>query len=68
MQQRDQTLIDAYLAVGQSVDRIAVFTEARNRFLSRLPQEAREPGDDLIIWRLVQLRKAKKLPALPSEN
>jgi hypothetical protein len=65
----DQALINAYASLGVSVDRIAVFIEIRHRFLARLPPDVRasQPDDD-IVWRLVQLRKARKLPINPSEN
>jgi len=66
---RDQALINAYTLLGGSVDRIAVFTEVRNKFLDCLPAEVRSKHeDDQIVWRLVQLRKARKLPTNPSEN
>lgn len=69
MTNRDQALISAYTSLGTSVDRIAVFTEVHTAFLARLPAEVRaEQGDDSIVWRLVQHRKNRKLPALPSEN
>jgi hypothetical protein len=68
MTSRDQALLNAYTSLGVSVDRIAVFTETRTKFLASLPAEAQADGDDATIWRLVQLRKNRKLPTLPSEN
>lgn len=69
MTNRDQVLINAYTTLGVSVDRIAVFTESRNAFLAQIPPDIRaNQDDDHILWRLVQLRKGRKLPTLASEN
>jgi hypothetical protein len=69
MNEQDQALVDAYTSLGVSVDRIAIFTELRPAFLARVPADIRaEQKDDHILWRLVQLRKNRKLPTLPSEN
>lgn len=68
MNRQDQVLIDAYTSIGVSVDRITVFIELRNAFLVRVPTDIRaERGDDHILWRLVQLRKNRRLPTLHSE-
>jgi hypothetical protein len=68
MSHRDQALITAYSSLGVSVDRIAVFLSVRRAFLDALPAEVRAVSDDELIWRLVQLRKDRKLPITPSEN
>ena len=69
MNNRDHILIDVYTSLGVSVDRITVFTKHRNAFLALVPADIRsEQDDDHILWRLVQLRKNRKLPTLPSEN
>jgi hypothetical protein len=69
MNVQDQAIVAAYSFLGTSVDRIAVFSELRAAFLARLPKELRaDHDDDQILWRLVQLRKNRKLPTLPSEN
>ena len=65
---RDQAIIEAYSSIGVSADRIAVFGQHRHEFLSRLPTEIRAEGDDDIIWRLLQLRKVRRLPSSPLEN
>jgi hypothetical protein len=68
MVDRDQALIKAYTSLGVSVDLIAVFAEVRNTYLASLPLEVRTLSDDDLIWRLIQLRKNRKLPTNPSEN
>ena len=69
MKNHDQSIVTAYSLLGTSVDRITVCSELRAAFLSRLPAELRaDHDDDQILWRLVQLRKSRKLPTLPSEN
>jgi hypothetical protein len=69
MARYDQALITAYYSVCLPVDRIVVFTELRNRFLAHIPTDIRaDYTDDDILWRLVQLRKNRKLPTIPSEN
>lgn len=69
MVSHDQHLINAYASLGVSVDRIVVFSEVRDVFLARIPADIRAVhNDDDILWRLVQLRKNRKLPTLPSEN
>ena len=59
----DQALTATFTSFGSSVDRIATFGRVRADFLARLPPEARTIADeDLLIWRLFQLRKAGRLP------
>ena len=69
MNERDLAIVSAYSSLGVSVDLISVFTEVRNVFLAKLPDEVRADADDEhIVWRLVQLRMSRRLPTLPSEN
>lgn len=57
----DNLLVQVYTGLGQgrSVDKIASFPTLRRDFLDRL---AIADDDGEAIWRLLQLRKARKLP------
>jgi hypothetical protein len=59
MEINDSLLIQAYTDMGNSVDKIAAFPKLRRDFLDRL---AIQDHDGETIWRLLQLRKAGKLP------
>ena len=68
MDRKDQAITDAYTSIGWSADRIAAFHELRRQFLDNLPEDVRAEGDDCLVWRLLQLRKAGKLQAKHREN
>ena len=55
----DDRLIHAYTSLRNSADKIAAFPEVRREFLDQL---AIEDDDGEAVWRLLQLRKAGKLP------
>jgi hypothetical protein len=59
MEFSDDSLIRVYTEIGASADKIAAFPEIRRRFLEQLSIEA-DNGD--AVWRLLQLRKAGRLP------
>jgi hypothetical protein len=64
----DQDLVTAFTSIAEPADRIACFRPIRDRFLSLLSEETRQLQDeDALCWRLLQLRKQKKLPALHRE-
>lgn len=64
----DQDLVRVFTLLQQPADRIACFGSLREKFLSHLsPQTRRSMSDDDLIWRLLQLRKQKKLPTLHRE-
>ncbi len=61
----DQDLVRVFTLMQQPADRIVCFARLRNEFLALLtPQSRQSVGDDDLIWRLLQLRKQQKLPAL----
>ncbi len=63
MENHDSALVEAFISLGTSVDRIAVFRATRQEFLSRLPDEIRTGADeDDLVWRLIQIRKRGRLP------
>jgi hypothetical protein len=68
MSRLDQAIIDTYASIGDSVDRIACFKPIRLTFLKRLPKDIQSLVDDGIVWRLFQLRKAKRLEVKHREN
>jgi hypothetical protein len=55
----DTTLIQAYTSLGKSADKIAAFPGVRRAFLDRL---VIGEDDGEAVWRLLQLRKAGRLP------
>jgi hypothetical protein len=59
MEMNETSLIQAYTSLGQSVDKIAAFPGVRRDFLDRL---AIGEDDGEAVWRLLQLRKAGRLP------
>ena len=64
----DQSLINSYVSLGESVDRIACFRFVREQFVTSLPSHLRDTDHDELIWRLFQLRKAGKLNTKHLEN
>lgn len=65
----DQELIAAFSSLQQPADRIICFQSLRDQFLGLLPEAIRQSKiDDDLCWRLLQLRKAGKLPALHRED
>ena len=68
MNDLDQDLVRAFTELQQPADRIACFHQLRVLFLGKLLDHTkRSYQHDDLIWRLLQLRKAKKLPALHRE-
>lgn len=68
MNQFDQDLIRTYVALSLSVDCIAGLTEVRTKFLANPPLEVRMESDDVLIWRIVQLRKNRNFRTHSSGN
>jgi hypothetical protein len=65
----DNDLIRAYQSLRKPADRIACFQTIRALFLNLVPDHIRANNDDdQIIWRLLQLRKSRKLPAIRKEH
>ena len=65
----DQDLVRVFTVMQQSADRIACFKSLRERFLGMLSIQTRQVmDDDGLIWRLLQVRKARKLPSLHRES
>ena len=68
MNDLDQDLIRVFTELQQPADRIACFQQLRALFLGKLlEQTKRSHQHDDLVWRLIQLRKQKKLPALHRE-
>lgn len=63
----DQEIVKAWISLHESVDRIACFRDVRQRFLSQFPNSANIGNSDEIVWRLMQLRKSKRLPTIAQE-
>jgi hypothetical protein len=60
----DEVLINAYVSLGVSSDSIAQDASHRGAFINLLPEPYRGVVPDAIARRLIQLRKARKLPKL----
>ena len=65
MKLNDETLVQAYISLGKSADKIAAFPRHRRDFLDRL---AIEDDDGKVIWHLLLLRKTGKLPKMSSRR
>jgi hypothetical protein len=64
----DQDLVRVFTLLQQPADRIACFGGIRAKFLGMLSHQTRQSlCDDDLIWRLLQARKARKLPKLQRE-
>jgi len=64
----DQDLVRAFTELQEPADRIACFGSLREKFLGQLSLQTRQSNsDDDLIWRLLQVRKARKLPTLHRE-
>ncbi len=60
----DQDLVRVFTVLRQPADRIACTLSLRERFLGSLSSQTRQSlSDDALMTRLLQLRKAKKLPS-----
>jgi hypothetical protein len=69
MNSLDQDLVRAFTELQQPADRIACFGQLRQEFLEKLPSQVIRSSDhDDLVWRLLQLRKQGKLPALHRES
>jgi hypothetical protein len=65
MNSLDQDLVRVFTLMQQSADRIVCFARLREQFLELLaPYSRQSMSDDALMVKLLQLRKAKKLPAL----
>lgn len=58
----NEQLIQCYLALRTTVDRIAASVELRERMRNLLPEELKNQSDDFLIRKLLNLRKSGKLP------
>ena len=68
MNSLDQDLVRVFTLMKQPADRIACFRSLRETFLGMLSIQTRQVmSDDGLIWRLLQVRKARKLPSLHRE-
>ena len=68
MNDLDKDLVRAFTLLQQPVDRIACFRDLREQFLAKLTAASRwAMEEDYLFWRLLQLRKSRKLPALHRE-
>jgi len=68
MNDLDSDLVRVFTLLQQPADRIACFGSLREMFLGQLaPQTRQSKSDDDLIWRLLQVRKARKLPTLHRE-
>lgn len=64
----DQDLVRVFTLLQQPADRIACFGSLREKFLGLLLFKTRQSKcDDDLIWRLLQVRKARKLPTFHRE-
>ena len=55
-------LVQGYVALHTTVDRIAASAELRKRLRSLLPETLQKFDDDEIVRKLMNLRKSGKLP------
>jgi hypothetical protein len=68
MNDLDLDLVRVFTVMQQPADRIACYESYRRRFLGLLSEQTRRSlCDDDLVWRLLQLRKSKKLPTLQRE-
>ena len=65
----DQDLVRVFTQMQQPADRFACFMSLREQFLGLLmPQTRQSMADDDLIWKLLQVRKSRKLPAIHREG
>lgn len=61
----DQDLVRVFVLLQQPADRIACYSSIREQFIDLLaPQTKSVMDEDNLMWRLLQLRKRRMLPAL----
>jgi hypothetical protein len=64
----DDVLAETYAAFAHSVDRITSTLSLREEFLARRPPECSPLETDVLIHRLLNLRKRGKLPKRPNQG
>ena len=57
-----ESLVEGYVALHTTVDRIAASAELRKRLRTLLPETLQKFDDDEIVRKLMNLRKSGKLP------
>lgn len=57
-----ESLVEGYVALHTTVDRIAASAELRKQLRDLLPETLKKFDDDEIVRKLMNLRKSGKLP------